>query len=176
MGFFSNLFRRNPTADWHESAGAIAVDVVTGSLMGKGFAAPMDDFCGLGPATGWPGSNGCGTLRYPGKGIEIDFEYGQFIGVLVLLKKLPDATDPDIRVFSGKLLRSNAPLGLGSGDDVAKIRQIMGEPESYDEDEDETVLMYRFDQVCVEFEVLETHGLAAINLWHEGDVTPTGKR
>lgn len=172
MGLFSNLFRRNPTLDWHESAGVMTVDIASGTVLGKGFAAPMDAFSSLGPAAGWPGKKGSGTLRYPDKGVEIDFEHGQFVGVLLLLKKLPTATDPNLRAFTGKLLRGGAALGIHPGDDQTRIQQVLGEPANCDMDEDETVLMYRFDHVCVEFEIIEPHGLSAINLWHEGEVTP----
>ncbi len=172
MGFFSKLFNRNPTADWHEIVGAVTVDIALGTVIGQGMSAKLDSFRGLGPASAWPGSNGSGTLGYRDKGIDLDFEYGQFVGAMVVLN---NDYDPTRGLFTGKILRGGAPLAINAGDDEQRVREVMHKPENRDDDEDETILLYRFGDVYAEFELHKPHGLSIISIWHEGEVDLSGK-
>ncbi len=172
MGLFDFLFRRNPTADWRETVAATAVDITGCQVMGKGFRSRTADFAALGPASKWPAKNGCGMLVYPPKGLQLDFEYDQFVGVTITLLRLPYEQDPAAKPFQGRLTRAGTPLQFGAGASEAEIVEAFCSPHARDEDDEETILKYEFGNVVLEFELFKAQGLGVINVFCEGDVKP----
>ncbi len=172
MGFFDFLFKRNPTAEWRETIALPNVDIFRCLVNGKGFRASMADFSELGPAARWPGKNGSGSLWYPSKGLELDFEFDQFVGATIFLKPPSHREDPAARPFQGALLRSGAPVALPAGVSEAEIAAVLGRAKSRDDDEEETTLQYVFGNVVLELEISKPGGLEVINVFFEGEVSP----
>jgi hypothetical protein len=172
MGLLDFLFRRNPTADWHEVVSSPAIDIGRCTIDGKGPGARLDDFRSFGRADTWPGKNGNGSLDYQAKGLSLDFEGGRFYCLLATLQPIPygPPREPG-HVWQGRLTHGGAPVPLKAGSTESHVIESFGEPTRRDDEEDEVVLTYQFGDVTAEFEILKPQGLAVINLYSDADLT-----
>ena len=168
----SRLFRRNPTANWRETGEAITIDLAACKVNGRGFRARTADFAFLGPADDWPAKNGSGSLIYPKRGLQLDFEYDHFIGLTVALQKPPYQETPRQQPFVGRFILSGRPLELSAGMAEAQLLNSLGQPASFDRDEEEVVVCYSVGDVVADFEVDADVGLYCVTLICEGEVSP----
>jgi len=143
--------RRAPTAGWREDPGLqLVADLEVFELNGVGFGDDVEGLRFLGPSeTRW--------YDYPSKGLQLDVDSkGRLEGLVLALRGgvYLGPTKPErVRQFAGRIRlngRDWAPLELrGESDFIA----TWGEPYWRDEDEDEKLLFFEFDQCEVQVEL-----------------------
>jgi hypothetical protein len=156
----------NPSADWVGTGCAVTVDVLRGEVIRQPMGSPMESFRALGKADDFYASSESAGLTYLKQGVKIGFEQGQLVDVLVEFIHPSYREQPGAwQAFSGTILADGRPIAVRGGETEAEIVALLGEPESRDDDEDETVMVYRRGNVVCEFEVDKPAGLMAINVW-----------
>jgi hypothetical protein len=151
MSIFDAFRSRSPTSAWREELGFLLVaDLDRFELNGVGFGADIEGLRFLGPSESkW--------FDYPSKGLQLDVDSGARLEGLVLALRggvyLGQAKPEHVRQFAGRIRmngRDWTPAELRSESDFVAA---WGEPYWRDEDEDETLLFFEFDQGEVQVEL-----------------------
>ena len=162
----------NPSAGWVGTGCAVTVDVMRGEVIRLPLGAPLEAFRALGEADDYYASSESAGLTYFQQGLTIGFEHDQLVDVLIEFvypghKKQPS----EWRAFPGTVLADGRPIVVRGGEIEPEIVALLGQPESRDDDEDETIIVYGRGNVVCEFEIDKPTGLTAINVWLDDGAT-----
>lgn len=145
MGFLEHLFRKpDPTAGWKAEPGMrIELDFGCHALCGVKIGDPFPWLEKLGPAED-PRAARRGRFCYHSKGVEVEMKNGVVTSYLLVWAS---PVDSHYRPFAGVCLYRGRDLRLSARTNEREIFEHFGSPYWRDQDQDEILLFYEFEDI-----------------------------
>lgn len=162
MGLFK-LFtpKVDPLVSWRTEPGLAAnfdFDFDHHALCGIRPGDPVSLLWKLGPPED-KAAEAIGKYNYYSKGVQAITEHGRIVSFILFWN---DEDQKQLLAFHGPCSYRGQKIELRGGMSEVEIRNIFGEPSSREDDADEAVLFYEFDEVEWQIEISRRGGLAAM--------------